>query len=177
MCRFAFLPFVIMFTCSIIILVRVGQHSKKLNKNKSEEKTINNSNQTQKFTNRTRNLALMLIPVNILFLIFLAPLVITMFTYEKLGEDSLTLALLEFWSYCNFTFNFLIYFVTSSKFREEFLKLMNENFSIKRKSCQKNKRETTIRNNIITKCDALISNAEIIPLEKNKNTKKNKNSY
>ena len=161
-----------MFTCSIIILVRVGQHSKK-----SKTSKKNRKKKFQKLSNRTRNLALMLIPVNIIFLIFMAPLVIAMFTYEKLGEDSLTLALLEFWSHCNFTFNFFIYFVTSSKFREEFSKLMNENFSIKRKSCQKNIRETTIRNNIITKCDALISDAEIIPLEKNKNTKKNKNSY
>ena len=115
-----------MFTCSIIILVRVGQHSKK-----SKASKKNRKKKFQKLSNRTRNLALMLIPVNIIFLIFMAPLVIAMFTYEKLGEDSLTLALLEFWSYFNFTLNFFIYAFTSSKFRKEFIKLINETFKKK----------------------------------------------
>ena len=70
----------------------------------------------------------MLIPVNILFLIFLAPVVIAMFTYNRLGEDLLTLAIVEFLSYFNFSLNFFIYFLTSSKFREEFLKLVDETF-------------------------------------------------
>ena len=110
-----------MFTCNIIILVKVGKHSKKLKlKNKNESKN------NQKLTNRTRSLALMLIPVNILFLLFLGPLVIAMFAYDKLGEDSLTLAILEFWSYFNFTFNFFIYFLTSSKFRDESTKMFSE---------------------------------------------------
>jgi hypothetical protein len=79
-----------------------------------------------KFSLRTRNLALMLIPVNILFLMFMAPVVITMYIYENLFEDKLTLAIVELLSYCNFSINFIIYFLTSSKFREEFFKLMNE---------------------------------------------------
>ena len=79
-----------------------------------------------KFSLRTRNLALMLIPVNILFLMFMAPVVITMYIYENLFEDKLTLAIVELLSYCNFSINFIIYFLTSSKFREEFYKFMNE---------------------------------------------------
>jgi hypothetical protein len=79
-----------------------------------------------KFSLRTRNLALMLIPVNILFLMFMAPVVITMYIYENLFDDKLTLAIVELLSYCNFSINFIIYFLTSSKFREEFFKLMNE---------------------------------------------------
>lgn len=82
---------------------------------------------------RTRNLALMLIPVNLLFLAFLAPVVITMYTYKQLGDDKLTLAIVEFLSYCNFTINFFIYFLTSSKFREEFFKFVDE--VCKHKSC------------------------------------------
>ena len=81
-----------------------------------------------KFSTRTRNLALMLIPVNILFLAFLSPVVICMYTYENLGNDQLTLAIVEHLSYCNFTLNFFIYFLTSSKFREEFFKFLNETF-------------------------------------------------
>ena len=79
-----------------------------------------------KFSLRTRNLALMLIPVNILFLMFMAPVVITMYIYENLFDDKLTLAIVELLSYCNFSINFIIYFLTSSKFREEFFKLLNE---------------------------------------------------
>ena len=79
-----------------------------------------------KFSTRTRNLALMLIPVNVLFLMFMAPVVITMYIYENLFEDKLTLAIVELLSYCNFSINFFIYFLTSSKFREEFFKLLNE---------------------------------------------------
>jgi hypothetical protein len=75
---------------------------------------------------RTRNLALMLIPVNFLFLAFLAPVVIAMYTYDRLWEDKLTLAVIELLSYCNFTVNFFIYFLTSSKFREEFFKFLDE---------------------------------------------------
>jgi hypothetical protein len=79
-----------------------------------------------RFSSRTRNLALMLIPVNILFLLFLAPVVICMYVYEYLGDDHLTLVIVELLSYCNFTFNFFIYFLTSSKFRDEFFKFVNE---------------------------------------------------
>ena len=79
-----------------------------------------------KFNSRTRNLALMLIPVNILFLLFLAPVVLTMYLYKDLAKDQLTLAIVELISHCNFTLNFFIYFLTSSKFREEFYKFLNE---------------------------------------------------
>jgi hypothetical protein len=79
-----------------------------------------------KFSSRTRNLALMLIPVNILFLLFLAPVVLTIYFYGALSQDQLTLAIVELVSNCNFTLNFFIYFVTSSKFREEFWKFLNE---------------------------------------------------
>lgn len=180
---YTFIPFTIMITCSIIIIIRVAQQSKKFSK-KSESSGANlnrklttqddenilklnanraagekklskasrgandesvestsacklNPNQVvatsggkssneAKFSTRTRNLALMLIPVNLLFLAFLAPVVITMYTYPKIGKDRLTLAIVELLSYCNFTINFFIYFITSSKFREEFFKFLNE---------------------------------------------------
>jgi hypothetical protein len=93
----------------------------------------NKSNEA-KFSSRTRNLALMLIPVNILFLMFLSPVVLTMYLYEHLSEDRLTLAIVELLSYCNFTFNFIIYFLTSSKFREEFYKFVNETYAFLTKS-------------------------------------------
>jgi len=142
MTMYAFLPFLIMLMCSFIILVRVAQQSKKFQKKPkntelqtkkdnsiNKENNLSKKNQSQRnFSARTRNLALMLIPVNVLFLIFLAPVVIAMFTYERLGEDLLTLALVEFLSYFNFSLNFFIYFLTSSKFREEFIKMMDEMF-------------------------------------------------
>ena len=143
-----------MFTCSIIILVRVAQQSKKFKKKKSSDikskdnEPIKNKNKSQNFGTRTRNLALMLIPVNILFLVFLAPLVIAMFTYDNLGEDSLTLAILEFWSYFNFSFNFFIYLLTSSKEIQ-----------------QHDTKLTRIKKE--PKCNAL-NNTELIPFETNK---------
>ena len=163
-----------MFTCSIIILVRVAQQSKKFKKKKSSDikskdnEPIKNKNKSQNFGTRTRNLALMLIPVNILFLVFLAPLVIAMFTYDNLGEDSLTLAILEFWSYFNFSFNFFIYLLTSSKFREEFIKLIDETlgkFYIKKEIQQHDTKLTRIKKE--PKCNAL-NNTELIPFETNK---------
>lgn len=84
------------------------------------------SNEAARMSARTRNLALMLIPVNFLFLAFLAPVVIAMYTYDQLWDDKLTLAIIELLSYCNFTINFFIYFLTSSKFREEFFKFIDE---------------------------------------------------
>ena len=90
--------------------------SKMKNRNKSEKK----------FSSRTRNLALMLIPVNILFLVFLAPVVMTMYFYKNVGRDMLTIAITELLAMCNYTFNFIIYFLTSSKFREELCKFFNE---------------------------------------------------
>ena len=89
----------------------------------------------RKYKARTRNLALMLIPVNILFFAFLTPVVVTMHFYKRLDEDKLTSAIVELLAICNYTFNFLIYFSTSSKFREEFYKIFNEITFI----CQKNK--------------------------------------
>lgn len=88
-------------------------------------KPAGNSNEAR-MSARSRNLALMLIPVNFLFLAFLAPVVIAMYTYDQLWEDKLTLAIIELLSYCNFTINFFIYFLTSSKFREEFFKFVDE---------------------------------------------------
>ena len=136
---YAFIPFIIMLICSVIIIFRVAQQSKKFeNKkkniaNKTEIKVggqTNGRSNDDKFSSRTRNLALMLIPVNVLFLMFLAPVVITIYIYHRLSEDQLTLAIVELLSYCNFTLNFFIYFLTSSKFREEFFKFLNETFTI-----------------------------------------------
>lgn len=152
MSLFAFIPFIIMATCSVIIIIRVAQQSKKFQKNskstrqpskmvkktetaldhdeaspmKADGKKSAGKGAEAKFSARTRNLALMLIPVNILFLVFLAPIVVAVYSYKKLGEDLLTLAILELLSTCNYTFNFFIYCATSSKFREELMKFVNE---------------------------------------------------
>jgi hypothetical protein len=200
-----FIPFTIMITCSIIIIVRVAQQSKKFNKkpkmsaaikteNDGEEENLqlkesrnraigekkrmdnrkvsvaggggvnddtdtsskaalnsvisNSKSNEAKFNSRTRNLALMLIPVNLLFLAFLAPVVITMYTYDSIGEDKLMLAIVELLSYCNFTINFFIYFITSSKFREEFFKFLNETiFKNKQNSNSGNNEMFTTTNN------------------------------
>ena len=144
---FALIPFVIMTVCSFIIIFRVAKQSQRMQshlKRSINEKKINNaalrrrstisSIHEKKSSMRTRNLALMLIPVNILFLIFLAPVVMTMHFYSKLQNDKLTAAIVELLATCNYTFNLVIYFLTSSKFREELYKLFNElNFTIKKK--------------------------------------------
>ena len=130
-------------------------------KKEKEELITANSQSVRNFSARTRNLALMLIPVNILFLIFLAPVVIAMFTYNRLGEDLLTLAIVEFLSYFNFSLNFFIYFLTSSKFREEFLKLVDETFiRLKvKKSVNVTEFKTSSRRN------HNLNNTELSPLE------------
>lgn len=134
---YALFPFCIMLICSIIIIGRVTQQSNKFRKPLKQSENAAKETQAQanlrnnneaKFNARTRNLALMLIPVNVLFLMFMAPVVLTMYLYENLNYDKLTLAIVELLSYCNFTFNFFIYFLTSSKFREEFYKFLNEYF-------------------------------------------------
>lgn len=140
---FAFIPFVIMLICSVIIIGRVAQQSKKFKKKRTNSTAGNGAvphhraksspvgfaqQQQENFNSRTRNLALMLIPVNVLFLLFLAPVVLCMYFYPYLERDRLTLAIVELISYCNFTVNFFIYFLTSSKFREEFYKMLNEHF-------------------------------------------------
>lgn len=122
MSMYAFIPFVIMLTSSLIIILRIAQQSKRL-KNHSKK---NGSIKETRFNTRTRNLALMLIPVNIMFLIFVGPVVVAIYTYDDLGKDHLALLIVEGLSLCNFTLNFFIYFATSSKFREEFYKLMDE---------------------------------------------------
>lgn len=163
---YAFLPFIIMFVCSVLIIVRVAQTSKKFRPKKRANLASSLSNSTStastkqnsaiqstkkapnedKFNARTRNLALMLIPVNILFLMFMAPVVISMYTYDQLFDDKLTLAIVEILSYCNFSINFFVYFPTSSKFREEFYSVMNECSSkFKRKDPNKNVRNTPSR--------------------------------
>jgi hypothetical protein len=52
-----------------------------------------------------------------------------------LGSDHLTLVIVELLSYCNFTLNFFIYFATSSKFREEFFKFIDETSINLRRLC------------------------------------------
>nr|QVK45800.1 G protein-coupled receptor [Proales similis] len=143
---YAFIPFFIMFTCSVIIIARVAQQSRKFrassraasggsskhgaSTNSSDAKLRLRNAKTRadgaKVNSRTKNLALFLIPVNILFLMFLAPVVITMYFHTNLAHDHLTLAIVELLSYCNFTINFFVYFITSSKFREEFYKIAHE---------------------------------------------------
>ena len=151
MSLYAFIPFVLMLICSVIIILRVAQQSNKFNKSSSssnrakkldrsktdelnsntknsQAKNVSNNTNENKFNSKTRNLAMMLIPVNVLFIIFIAPVVIAIYVYADLGEDKLTLAIVEFLSYFNFSLNFFIYFLTSSKFREEFFKFFEENF-------------------------------------------------
>jgi len=135
-----------------------------------------------KFSLRTRNLALMLIPVNILFLMFMAPVVITMYIYENLFDDKLTLAIVELLSYCNFSINFIIYFLTSSKFREEFFKMLDE-FSTKLKCkntsiTQFNKSSTKVLTyNNINQTISKINNDNTNNIQSNKiaNNSSNKN--
>lgn len=127
MSMFTFIPFLIMLASSIIIIVRIAQQSKKLgNHDKNKKDSKGHAKQDNRFNARTRNLALMLIPVNIMFLIFVGPVVIAIYTYSDLGRDHLALVTVEVLSNCNFTLNFFIYFATSSKFREEFYKLFDE---------------------------------------------------
>lgn len=119
MVLYAFIPFAIMLTCSVIIIFKISGQSKKLD----------HSMDKNKFNARTRNLALMLIPVNLMFLFFVGPVVVAIYTYTNLGRDQLALVTVEILSTCNFTLNFFVYFATSSKFREEFYKLFHETFN------------------------------------------------
>jgi hypothetical protein len=135
MSLFAFIPFIIMSSCSVIILFVVSRQSKKFQK-KQESPLASSSNEhknrdkkpfVSKLSTRTRNLALMLIPVNVLFILFVGPIVVAIYFYRNLGKDLLSLAILELLTNCNYSFNFFIYFATSSKFREEFGKLFGKN--------------------------------------------------
>lgn len=123
MSMYAFIPFTIMLTSSIIIIVRIAQQAKKMDGH--EHKSASNK-QESRFSARTRNMAVMLLPVNVMFLIFVGPVVIAIYMYKHLGEDHLALFTVEVLALCNFTLNFFIYFFTSSKFREEFYKLVDE---------------------------------------------------
>ena len=129
MCIFALIPFIIMSICSVIIIYKVSNQSRKMNthiqKTLRRQSTLATINE-RKYKTRTRNLALMLIPVNILFFVFLTPVVMAMYFYPNIEEDKLTSAIVELLATCNYTFNFFIYFITSSKFREEFYKSLNE---------------------------------------------------
>ncbi len=124
MSMYAFIPFTIMLTSSLVILIRIAQQSKKMSGH--EHKSAAASKQESRFNARTRNLALMLLPVNVMFLVFVGPVVVAVYTYKNLGEDHLALFTVEALSLCNFTLNFFVYFLTSSKFREEFYKLVGE---------------------------------------------------
>lgn len=124
MSMYAFIPFTIMLTSSIIIIVRIAQQAKKMANH--EHKSASSSKQESRFSARTRNMAVMLLPVNVMFLIFVGPVVIAIYMYKHLGEDHLALFNVEVLALCNFTLNFFIYFFTSSKFREEFYKLADE---------------------------------------------------
>lgn len=147
-----------MTICSIIIIIRVAEQSKKFqntktrkesiamlkgestqhrrvsNKDDKSKKIIDDENKRNFISNdkklslRTRRMGLMLIPVNIMFLLLLSPVCLAMYFYKKLYYDKLTLAIVELLATCNYTFNFIIYFVTSSKFREEFYKFLNETY-------------------------------------------------
>ncbi len=121
MSMYALVPFLIMLASSIIIIIRIRQQSKKLQSH--DQKT---PSKESRVSSKTRNLAMMLIPVNIMFLIFVGPVVIAIYTYTDLGRDHMALVIVEVLSNCNFTLNFFVYFATSSKFREEFYKFLNE---------------------------------------------------
>lgn len=123
MSMYAFIPFTIMLTSSIIIIVRIAQQAKKM---ANHEHKSASTKQESRFSARTRNMAVMLLPVNVMFLIFVGPVVIAIYMYKHLGEDHLALFTVEVLALCNFTLNFFIYFLTSSKFREEFYKLVDE---------------------------------------------------
>jgi len=110
-----------MLASSIIIIARIRQQSKKLRSHDNPS-----ANKESRVCSKTRNLAMMLIPVNIMFLLFVGPVVIAIYTYSDLGIDKLALVIVEVLSNCNFTLNFFVYFSTSSKFREEFYKVLDE---------------------------------------------------
>ena len=137
-----------MFACSVIIIIKVAEQAKKF-RPKTRSKYLNTNNNSNsntsangvlkvtakvsvaagtesKFSARTRNLALMLIPVNVMFLLFVGPVVIAVYAVKNLENDHMKLLVVEVLNSCNFTVNFVIYFLTSSKFREEFFKLLNE---------------------------------------------------
>ncbi|RMZ99596.1 FMRFamide receptor-like [Brachionus plicatilis] len=119
-CVYSLVPFIVMSVCSSIILIRIHKKSKNyfnhlINKNSECQKS-----NFYKRLRRNRQLLYMLLLTNFYFLLSQLPYCILFVLYKgKTSDNSFGQPLVHFLLYSNNAINFLLYGLSSQRYREE----------------------------------------------------------
>jgi hypothetical protein len=124
---FSLVPFVTMSVCSLIILVKIRDNSKKyfkilINRNIKNSK----SSAFQKRVRRNRQVLCMLLLTNFYFLLSSLPYFVSSLLFQGERNDTpIAQSLVHLLLYTNNAINFLFYGFSSEKYREEFIKIFS----------------------------------------------------
>jgi hypothetical protein len=124
---FSLVPFVIMSTCSAVILVTMRKSSEKVFYNTSRNRsslTGGSINLFQKRLRRNRQILYMLVLTNLYFLLSSMPYFVMAVKYQGEKMETPTAhALVQFLLYTNNAINFVFFGFSCEKYRGEFLKV------------------------------------------------------
>ena len=128
------IPFVVMTICSIIIILEIKSKSNGFIK--SNKRSITNQKICLKSKRRNQKLSLMLLVNNLFFILCSLPLCLNSIYHNyKIGENESSFhAYFHILAYSNNSFNFIFYYIFSSKYQEIisliFFKGIHRRFSI-----------------------------------------------
>ncbi|KAH3848486.1 hypothetical protein DPMN_090853 [Dreissena polymorpha] len=135
MCVFCIIPFVVIVIGNVLILFKVLNSHKKANVTVAPTNSHRARDQQQAIRNaKQSSMTAMLFTLNIVFLVTTLPVSIYLigrYAYWTKGADDATKAKLDFWwavvnmlMYTNNSLNFLLYCLSGTKFRSEFIRLI-----------------------------------------------------
>ncbi len=118
-------PFIVMSICSIIIIKNIRKSSQGYFKNLVKNKSILTLSIHYKRLKRDRQLLYLLLLTNLLFILSSAPFCISFLLFRgDEGENGLGQLTVHVLAYSNNAFNFLLYGISSQKYRQEFFWFM-----------------------------------------------------
>jgi len=118
------LPFAVMSICSIIIIHHILKSSRRFLNNFKNKNSVLTRSIHYKRLKRDRQLLYLLLLINLLFILSSAPFCISFLLFRgDEGENGLGQLTVHVLAYSNNAFNFLLYGISSQKYRQEFFDL------------------------------------------------------
>nr|QVK45804.1 G protein-coupled receptor [Proales similis] len=115
---YAFVPFVIMLACSVIIIAKLCKSTRNMRRHRD-----NNQQMVRRRQSRSVQITYLLITTNILFFLLVSPIVV-LNAMKLLNEESVLSEVIYLLAYSNHALNFIFYGITCEKYREKLMRIL-----------------------------------------------------
>lgn len=167
---YALIPFVVMSICSAIILFNIDKKSKRFFRRLLDKRNIINRAFIYKRIKRNRQLLYMLLITNLFFICSILPCCVAFLLFHGSKSESVLFQLsVHILLYTNNSINFLLYGISSQKFRQQLSKMF---FASKRKKSSNNQLRLMNNENYIIRYNTNMINNN----NNNSNNSNNSNS-